>query len=104
MPGFVGNSACTDTMHLNGFRSMYSLGIAMARVRWNVQSKGTPFTAGDIGRRFAYWIKCVANKDIGITMKWPLSKPGSKIPTSAEFVDAVQNGPGSAQMHRLKGF
>lgn len=103
MPGFIGNSACTDTWGLTAYRTMYNLAIGMAKVRWNIQSKGQPFTAGEIGHRYAWWMRCVANQDVGITMKWRFSG-GRTIPTVQDFVDAVQNGPGSAQMNKLKGW
>ena len=103
MPGFIGNSACTDTWGLYQFKTMYDLGIAMAKVRWNVQSKGTPFTSHDISARYAFWLRCVANNDVTITSKWRYSG-GRTMPTAGEFVDAVQNGPGSSQMAKLKGW
>ena len=103
MPGFQGNSACTDTWGLYGFKTLYDLAIAMAKVRWNIQSKGHPFTSGDIGRRYQFWMRCVANNDLTITSKWKMAD-GQTIPTNAEFVDAVQNGPGSVQMNKLKGW
>lgn len=104
MPGFIGNSNCTDTWGLYAFRTLYDLAIGMAAVRWHIQSQGQPFTSGDIGHRYAFWMRCVANNDLTITAKWVRDNGGANPPTVEMFVDAVQNGPGSVQMNKLKGW
>ena len=58
MPGFISNSACTDTWSITQYRTMYDFGIAMAQRRWVALGHGwagaASFTDGAVGRYYDF--------------------------------------------------
>ena len=109
MPGYLGHSHCSvDRYNVKHFNSMHSLAVAVSWMRWHANEKGwteaIKFSDTALYGIYDYWIKCVAEKDLTISSRWVEQHGGDVPPTSAEFVRAVDVGPGSKEMDALSGW
>ena len=104
MPGFIGSSACNDKWNLMRYKRLYDCAEGVAAWRWKVQSQNIAVGDHQLGLMYEWWMRCVANNDITITAQWVRDHGGAKPPTADDFILAVRNGPGSAQMNKLKGW
>ena len=96
--------------------SMYELAIKMAKAKWDEGQKvGAPFSPAGIayltkwsdahiGMRRDDWLRCKADKDASIQLRWIEAHGGGSPPSAHDFTRAVDSGVGSPEMAKIKGW
>ena len=109
LEGFVEAGGCeNDYAHVSHIESMFDLANIISQRRWKANEKGfiaaQNYNDFSLRKIYAFWMRCVANNNLKITMKWVMKNGGAIPPNAGEFVDAVHYGPESKQMDRLKNW
>lgn len=109
MPGFIAHDHCEgDKYKIRHFKTLHDLAVGVSWMRWHANEKGwaaaLAYCDTNLENIYRWWMRCVANKDLSIEEGWIIRKGGDPIPSAEDFIRAVDVGPGSKEMDKLKGW
>lgn len=113
---FIKHDDCNDPHGFLQFSSLYDLANALAHMKWKAaEGAGPVFSPSGIAYEDGWsdariamirqdWIRCRATNDLFIKERWIREHGASDPPNAHDFVRAVDEGWGTPQMNKLKGW